>query len=467
MSDALLRVYHALPGPLRSLAASLRGFQLRRWRYGPETDGMVTQALERECWSKERWNAWRGERLARLLHTAATEVPYYREMWSKRRRRGNRSDWEDLENWPILEKEPLRENPRSFVADDLDVRRMFHLHTSGTSGKPLDIWAARSSLRTWYALFEARCRRWNGLSRHDRWAVLGGQLVAPVGQRHPPFWVWNAALSQLYMSSYHLAPALIPYYLEALCRYRVSYLCGYTSSLYSLALEALRLNQRDLQLAVVLTYAEPLFDFQRKTISEAFGCPVRETYGMAEMVAGASECEAGVLHLWPEVSVTEVLATQGRAAEESVGEILCTGLLNGDMPLIRYRVGDRGTLRVESGGVCGCGRTLPVLHALEGRVDEVLYTRDGRRIGRLDPVFKGRLPVREAQIIQETLDLVRVRYVAAPNFTAAAGQSIIERLQARMGPVQVVLEEVREIPRAANGKFRAVISHVGATRQDG
>ena len=29
-------------------------------------------------------------------------------------------------------------------------------------------------------------------------------------QRRPPFWVWNAGLKQLYMSSFHLAPDLSP-----------------------------------------------------------------------------------------------------------------------------------------------------------------------------------------------------------------------------------------------------------------
>jgi len=37
-----------------------------------------------------------------------------------------------------------------------------------------------------------------------------------------PFWVWNAALNQLYMSSYYLAPDLIPYYFDALKRYRIN-----------------------------------------------------------------------------------------------------------------------------------------------------------------------------------------------------------------------------------------------------
>ena len=47
--------------------------------------------------------------------------------------------------------------------------------------------------------------------------------------------------------------------------------------------------------------------------------------------------------------------------------------------------------------------------SLAGRIDEVIYTMDGRAMGRLDPVFKARLPIREAQIVQETLDRVRVR----------------------------------------------------------
>jgi phenylacetate-CoA ligase len=100
------------------------------------------------------------------------------------------------------------------------------------------------------------------------------------------------------------------------------------------------------------------------------------------------------------------------------------------------------------------------LSSLEGRIDEVVYTSDGRRIGRLDPVFKAQLPVREAQIIQERLDLVRVRYTPDPEFNNDAARSIIDRLRARMGNVEVALEPVSEIPRGASGKFRAVICNL-------
>lgn len=446
---------------MRSVAGSLRGYQLRSWRYGPETERLVEEALEREGWSGTQWQKWREERLSYVLHRAATKVPYYQKQWAARRRSGDRASWEVLENWPLLEKETPRESPRDFVANDCDVRQMFQDHTSGTTGTSLKFWLSRKTVRAWYALFEARCRRSYGVSFHDRWAILGGQLVTPVAQRRPPFWIWNAGLKQLYLSSYHLAPDLIPSYLEALGRYRITYLLGYTSSLYALAQEVLRLKRRDLRMVVVITNAEPLFTYQRQAIAEAFQCPVRETYGMAEIVAAASECQSGRLHLWPEVGLVEVLVGDRPAGSNDAGDLVCTGLLNADMPLIRYRIGDRGMFPA-SGTACRCGRTLPELASVEGRIDDSLYTTDGRRIGRLDPVFKSNLPVREAQIIQESLQHMRVRYVPAPGFTPADGRSIIEELQARMGDVTVILERVDEVPREANGKFRSVICSLPA-----
>jgi phenylacetate-CoA ligase len=458
MSSALLNVYHRLPAPVRSLAAALRGWQLRSWRYGPETDRLVEEALQRDQWSTERWKEWKEIELSLILERAATRVPFYRDQWAERRRNGDRSSWAYLENWPILEKESLREKALAFVADDRIPRKLFHSHTSGTTGKPLEIWYGKETARRWYAIFEARCRRWHGLSRSNRWAILGGQLVTSAAQRRPPFWVWNAPLNQLYMSSYHLAPGLMSSYLDALRSYRITYLYGYTSSIYELALEALRLGRSDLKMVVAFTNAEPVFDHQRQAIESAFQCPVRETYGMAEMAAGASECNSGSLHAWTDVSHLEVVDSETGRPEGS-GDLISTGLLNADMPLIRYRIGDRVTLTAPESR-CDCGCRLPMIKAVEGRSDDTLYTVDGRRIGRLDPVFKTEVPIREAQIIQESLKAVRVRYVPAPGFTAAAARLIVERLQARMGNVDVTLEELDRLPRTANGKFRAVICNL-------
>src|SRR5207244_2032688 len=123
-------------------------------------------------------------------------------------------------------------------------------------------------------------RHWHDVGNQTRWANLGGQLVASANSRRPPFWVWNSALRQLYLSSYHLAPDLIPHYIRALKDYRIDYLLGYSSALYTLAAHMVR-QKATMPMRAVITNAEPLFDYQRATIYEAFQCPVRETYGMA------------------------------------------------------------------------------------------------------------------------------------------------------------------------------------------
>lgn len=457
MSTALT-LYHRLPGWARSAAATLRGAQLKRQRYGPETDRLVEEAMEREYWSPRRWRDWQQERLAWALHRAATRVPFYREHWAQRRRRGNYCSWEYLENWPILEGESLRRRPLAFLADDCQPRRMVRDYTSGTSGRPLQLWRSPRTLRARYALYEARHRLWYGVSRRDRWAMLGGQLVVPFRQSKPPFWAWNAAMRQLYVSCYHLSPRYCVSILEALDLYDIRYLWGYPSSLYALAEAALASGFRR-NLRVAVANAEPVFERHRQAVRAAFCCSLRETYGMVELVAAAGECEFGELHSWPEVGWSEILEAGSPVEDGESGDLVCTSLLDADMPLIRYRLGDRAARRTPE-TQCRCGRTLPLLDPIEGRADDILFTADGRRIGRLDPVFKGRLPIREAQIIQVSLSRVVIRYVPAPNYTPAAGESIREALQARMGPLAVGLEPVEQIPRGPNGKFRAVLCEI-------
>lgn len=452
MSSRLLKVYHRLPAKARSAVATLRGWYLHRQRYGKDSAALAAETRERDQWTPGQWNTWRQEAIAYMLHRAATHVPYYREYWQQRRRQGDNASWELLENWPLLEKDAVRTNGRAFLADDSDSRRLLHEHTSGTTGTPVVIWRARQSLERLYAIADTRTCGWEGIPRGVRWARLGGQLITPVRQSRPPFWVWNAAMRQLYLSSYHLAPDLIPYYLDALARYHIVYLAGYPSSVFALAQEALRLGRDDLQMLAVHTNAEPLLPVQRETIAEAFRCPVRETYGMAESVAAASECPSGRLHQWPEFGHVEVMTD---------GELICTGLLNPDMPLIRYRVGDRGQSPTDA-GPCPCGRGLPTMGPVDGRRDDVLITPDGRLVGRLDPVFKGTNAIREAQIIQEALDHVRVLVSPAPGFSKADQAEMVDNLLDRLGDVRISVELMDVLPRTSNGKLRAVICNVPA-----
>jgi phenylacetate-CoA ligase len=446
--------------------ASARGFQLQQWRYGPQTEALAEEARTRENWTAGQWEAWQAPRLRSLLERACESVPYYRDEWHSQNKDDKSGTSLSLRNWPILTKEKLRAAPKAFLVADAAQGRLRTEHTSGTTGTPLILWQSQETTRAWYALMEARWRGWYGLSRANRWAILGGQLVAPRSQKSPPFWVWNAGLKQLYLSSYHLSTETCAAYLEAVQEYRVEYLWGYASALHSLALFAEEQRLEPPRLKVVISNAEPLYAHQRELIGRVFACPVRDTYGMSEMVCAASECEAGRMHLWPETGLCEVLHDE---KDEPVrpgetGRLVCTGLLNTAMPLIRYDVGDRVAI-APPGERCACGRTLPILLSVDGRSDDVVVTPDGRRIGRLDPVFKSDIPIREGQIVQESLELVRILVVPGPGFTASHERALVAALRERVGDMQVQLEKVAEVPRTANGKFRAVISKVNHAHQ--
>ena len=173
MNEILLRAYHSLPKGARSIVATGRGAYLSLWRYDGRTEKLVEEALERESWSAEQWKNWQEERLAFVLYRSATQVPYYRAIWEKRRRSGDRASWQYLENWEILEKGIVRENPKAFVADDCRTWRMFAAHTSGTTAKPITLWRTREVQKQWYALQEARTLHWYGLTRRT-----GGEFSA-------------------------------------------------------------------------------------------------------------------------------------------------------------------------------------------------------------------------------------------------------------------------------------------------
>ena len=460
MNQSLIRLYHCMPPAFRSLAASARGLQLQRLRYGPETNALIEQALEREHWSPAQWRAWREDRLAFLLHRAATRVPYYRDQWAERRRRGDRASAEAPRKLarPHEGRAPSqRPRPRG---RRLRHARMSCEHTSGTSGKPLDLWLSRATVRAWYALFEARCRQWYGLSRHDRWAIFGGQLVAPVDQTKPPFWVWNAGLRQLYLSVYHISPALAPSYIDALRSYRVTYIVGYPSALDAIAESILRLGIRDLAIRAVIANAEPLRAAQRRNIEAAFRCPVRETYGHIRDRRRRQRVRA-----WRDASLARSRSPgnsrrrstcrrrSGRRPREHRSDEPghAADPLSHRRPLLARRRA-KPTAPVAAPFPCSARSkvasttsSIPAMAAASAA-----STPSSRPAFR----FRRRRSCRSPSIGFGSFSC------PAPRSTPDPAPTSSRLVRERLGDMQVILESVERVPRGANGKFRAVICNL-------
>lgn len=453
---AKMKLYSRAPYPVKVGLAGIQGRRLNRQRYPRNSEALVVAALERDRFDSQQWADWQAARLEVILERAIEQVPYYRKKSADGAANvpspGNSLI---LANWPTLAKQHLRTDPGQFVADDRPKRTLHTVGTSGTSGTPLVIYRRADDSARHYAIYEARVRRWNGVARTDNWAALGGQLVVPFERQTPPFWVHSRPLNQLYLSTHHLKPEFADAYARQMREFAPSHLVGYPSSMVALAQMALDQRASMPRLDVIISNAEPLLDSHRATLTAAFGCTVRDTYGMGEGAASAAECHLGSLHISPDNGVLEILDDEDQpVAAGSVGEIVVTGLVNESMILVRYRTGDRGALAPTR---CECGLATPVLDRIEGRLSDLVRTPDGRRVFWLNPVFAG-LPLVESQIIQPDLDRLEVLVVTTAAWQDQHATELQERLRARVGDMTIKVTPVAEIERGPNGKFRPVVS---------
>lgn len=451
----MLSLYYRLPYFLKCIIASFRGYILKSNRT-LNREKYLAEIRDRDTWSKKQIKDFQQELIKEMLAYCIEYVPYYRDYHNEQSKNKN---WDPLvlSNWPILEKDIIRKNPDGFISEKYKKGDLVNIATSGTSGKPMSFWFSKEALSYWYALYEYRTKIWNGVNDNDVWANMGGQLVCEIGRSKPPYWVYNYAMKQLYLSSYHIRPETIQDYLEVIKKHKVQYILGYVSSIFSLANESLKQGLVLPKLKVVITNAEPLLEGQRDIISKAFQCHVIQTYSGCEFSFSGNENPNLDLFVWPEAGKMEVEIKKGEVSEYGLGELIVTGLVNKAMPLIRYRVGDSVELVESDRDYLPFDRITQVI----GRTDDLVITASGERVGRLDPVFKFDLLIKEAQIIQEDYTLFTVNVVPDSGFSKVDEDIIVERLTDRVGKdckVNVIC--VSEIPKGANGKFKAVISKV-------
>jgi len=454
--------YGALPIPFQNLACTWAGRQRARARFTPYFDLVLEQWIETGMSSMEALREIQQDRLLDLVRRARRFVPHYRSMKLPEPEAGidaERGIASILSMFPVLEKSAYREAPESFIAADIPTRRLMRGHTSGTTGSALPLWYTAEALAEEYAAVW-RLRRWLGIELDDPHYSFGGRLLVPVRQRKPPFWRRNAWSGQTLFSLYHMTKQNLPAYVEALHTLPGVYVQGYPSSLHLLGREMLE-SGRALpagRIKAVFHSSESLLAFHREVIEEAFAAPIFDRYGTAEFVVSMTGCALGRLHLDMEFGIVEV-EVQEETEDYVRGPLLVTGLGNDATPFIRYRIGDVGT---RSKHACGCGRPGDVFLDVDGRIEDFVVTPDGRWVGRLDHIFKDQLDIAEAQILQETAESIEVRVVPRASFDARAEQGLRKEIHSRLGDeIRIDLRRVDEIPREANGKFRAVKSVVG------
>ena len=440
------------------------GALLERERYGgrfPEYRDLLART---ERFSLGELHAYQDQRIRAIVAYAYEQVPFYRRRFDALRLKPDDIRGRvDLPKIPVLTRHDIRSNFDDLRSRNVTPRALKTGHTSGTTGTPLTVGYDAETIWMTYAVFD-RHYRWTGCrmgSGGDRVAVVRGNVIVPLDQKAPPFWRHNRRHNQLLLSSFHLSKANMPAYFEALLRFQPAVLDGYPSTLYLLA-KFLQSRGEMFPLRAAVTSSETLYDFQREAIEERFACRVFDYYALAERAVFSGECDRHEgHHVSMEYGAVEVVDPSGQPVPRgTVGKLVGTTLHNRAMPLIRYATNDMTALRE---GVCSCGRGLELMEDVTTKAEDVLTLKDGRLISPsvLTHPFKPLDCIEGSQIVQTAHDVVVVRIVAGPTYTAESTQHLVRELTARLGDdVRIDVQLVDKLEASPNGKFKWVISRV-------
>jgi phenylacetate-CoA ligase len=162
-------------------------------------------------------------------------------------------------------------------------------------------------------------------------------------------------------------------------------------------------------------------------------------------------------HVQSESLLVEILDDGGRSCSPGeTGRLVVTDLHNLATPLVRYELGDYA----EVGAACPCGRGLPVLSRIAGRVRNMLVTAQGKRLWpRLSSrKFREVAPVLQHQVVQTAVDRLELRLVTAAPLDASQERRLTQLVLSGMPQgMRLEIRYCAELPRGAGGKFEDFI----------
>ena len=141
---------------------------------------------------------------------------------------------------------------------------------------------------------------------------------------------------------------------------------------------------RQTKLRLAIGIGEPWSEANKRNFLNEFGMPYFSWWGSMDMSIIGSDCDArSGMHLFADRYILEVVdpVTGEPLPDGEEGEFIITPLLHQTMPLIRYRPGDVG--RMFPYEPCSCGRTLPRMSSVRGRVSHLINI-GGKKILPLD-----------------------------------------------------------------------------------
>ncbi|MFI7696192.1 phenylacetate--CoA ligase family protein [Nonomuraea sp. NPDC049655] len=213
-------------------------------------------------------------------------------------------------------------------------------------------------------------------------------------------------------------------------------------------------------LRMVMTDSELLTDEVRELLQNGFGVPVYDEYSAYEVLTVSTQCDRGAMHVDEDRVRLEIVDDDGMPVPDGQdGAVVVTHFRERAMPLIRYRLGDRGMIVP---GECGCGNRFTRMRVTGGRSDDYITFPGGHRVytATFLSLAMWTPGVAESMVRQDADGNVTVHLVpeAGRDFDEVAAAYRDGLAKQVGGPVEVRFEQAERVTLTPGGKGRFVES---------
>jgi phenylacetate-CoA ligase len=421
----------------------------------------VLRELERSQWSSfDVLRAIQWDRLRDIVRYAADRSPYYRRRFAEHAFDARNFDLQRFRKLPLLTKADIRLAADEMRSEEFPKQSLGHHKTGGSTGTSVTTYFDRNWLevRTADAM---RSNQWAGFAHGMKMAAIWGN---PPQETTLKSRLRSRLLDRvIYLDTMNLNEQSMSSFVEVWRRERPEVLFGHSHSIYMFARFLRDKSIDDLRPSGIISTSMMLLHHERVLIEQVFACKVTDRYGCEEVGLIASECERHEgFHLNIEHLFIELLRPDGtEAAVGEDGAIVITDLFNRGMPMIRYRIEDVG---VSAGRCCSCGRGLPLMSQVTGRVADYLKRTDGSMVAGVSLVERTLTKIdgiEQMQIVQPSLTEIVLNIVRAATYDAAAESLLLQEFKGVFGDlVTIRISFVDKIPQEASGKYRFSICKV-------
>ncbi len=409
-------------------------------------------------------------KLRKLIAHAYKHVSFYRQKFDEAGiKPSDIRTLEDLQKVPLLSKRDVRENIYfDLLSDNHRKDRILRIQTSGSTGEPFVCFADQHQLEIRWASTQ-RSLEWTGYRFGDKQARLWHQTLGMT-----PLQVFRERVDawfnrRLFVPAYELSDKNLTKFVDAIRKHNPVLIDGYAESFNFLAHYIKQHGLEGLSPKGIVSSAQALPEQSREVIEKTFGCGVFDKYGSREFSGIAYECDAHEgHHVVGESYIVEILKDGRPAKPGEVGEVVITDLNNFCLPMLRYRVGDLAEAMDDS-KPCPCGRGLPRIGRIEGRVQAIIVGTNGNYVPGtfFAHVFKDYDHILlQYQVVQEELGSMTLKLIKAPGFDDTVFKELLALLHNFLGAdMRINAEFVDHIPMVRTGKQQGSISKIPVDMQ--